>query len=143
MNFKPSKSLIKQLGNVQNMDTFSRKSDLDWPKEITTYLLEKYSITPSIDDSIIGGKMTVPVIQHEDSIDADMSVVWFPKVNGSIVFVHGENCRQAVVKDGSLVIFDHRLPHSVSANANRGASKTGVWYYMAQGFNKVDEQWKS
>jgi len=137
MNFQPTKKLIKQLGSVQNMDTFSRNDDLYWPKEIADYLLDKHGISPSVNDSIIGGKMTVPVIQHDDSVDADLSVVWFPKVNGDIVFVHGEKCRQLIVKDGGLVVFDHRLPHSISANANRGAYRTGTYYYMAQGFDKV------
>ena len=137
MNFKPTEKLLKQLRKYQEIDTFSRPDNLYWPKEIKDYLLEEKGLVVSQFDTAIGGRMSMPVTQHEDSIDADVSVVWFPCVYGKIVFVHGENSRQRTVLGGELFIFDHRMPHSVSPATNRGAKTTGIYYYMAQGFNKV------
>jgi hypothetical protein len=129
-NVKPLKGFLKQLAVNNDDRCFTDVLDVEWPVEIQRLKDNHGLVDVKYEDFIIGGRMCRHVIQHIDAAGADLTLLWFPKVNLPLDFCVED--KQYKVKSGDVFLFDHSLPHSVSAVGDR----TGVWYFICQWYNR-------
>ena len=124
-NVKPPRGLLTAISVNKDDRCFTDVLDVEWPEPIKV-LIEKHNLVESLlDNHIIGGKMTRHVIQHTDMVDGDLTLVWFPKATNPLYFVIDSYHHR--VHSGDVFLFDHNIPHSVSA----ADKTTGVWYFLA------------
>lgn len=131
-NVKPPRGLLTAISVNKDDRCFTDVLDVEWPEPIKV-LIEKYNLVDvPKEDMTIGGRMTVHVTQHVDAAGGERTLLWFPKVNKPLDFVVGDD--QCEVHSGDVYLFDHTIPHSVSAFEKT----TGVWYFLARWYDVRD-----
>jgi len=129
-NVKPVKGFLKQLAVNNDDRCFTDVLDVEWPVEIQRLQAKHGLVDVKYEDLIIGGRMSRHVIQHIDPTGADLTLLWFPKVNLPLNFCVGADHYK--VRSGDVFLFDHTVAHSVSAVGER----TGIWYFICQWYNR-------
>ena len=125
-NVKPSRGLLTAISVNKDDRCFTDVLDVDWPEPFKV-MVEKHNLVDvPFENGTIGGRMTRHVIQHSDAADGNRTLLWFPKINKPLDFVVGDY--QYKVNSGDVFLFDHTVPHSVSAVDKT----TGVWYFLAK-----------
>ena len=126
---EPPRGLLSRISINRNDRCFTNILDVEWPLEIEE-LVDKYMLREvEQDNQIIGGRMNRHVIQHTDRADARLTLLWFPRLSNPLDFCVDDSSSR--VGSGDVFLFDHTLPHSVSAVGDR----TGVWYFMCKWYN--------
>ena len=125
-NVKPPRGLLTAISVNRDDRCFTDVLDVEWPKAIQFMIEDHGLVDVPREDATIGGRMTRHVIQHSDAAGGDRALLWFPKINKPLDFVVGDY--QYEVHSGDVFLFDHTVPHSVSAVDKT----TGVWYFLAK-----------
>lgn len=125
-NIKPTKNFLQRLGRRIDNDSFNDCA-VRWPANVLP-LMRGVGLVDhdGCDNFPVGGKMNIPVVGHCDSMNGNVSVVWFPKVPVGLLFWIGED--RFNVASGDVFLFDHTVQHGVDV--------VGTWYFMAQDFNR-------